>query len=75
MRVERVIGKVFDVDPAELRDASSRDAIPGWDSMGHLTLVLALEEQFGVNLAIDDAMEMIDVGRIKQILRTYGVTC
>jgi acyl carrier protein len=75
MRVERVIGKVFQVDPAELGDTSSRDAVRGWDSMGHLTLVLALEEQFGVTLAIDDAMEMTDVGRIKQVLRTYGVAC
>lgn len=75
MRVERVVGEVFNIDPAELKDASTRDGIIGWDSMGHLILMLALEEQFGVSLAIDDAMEMVNVGRIKEILRTYGVEC
>ena len=73
MRVEQVIGRVFKVDPDELDDSSSRDAIKGWDSMGHLTLILELEAEYKVGIAIADAMEMVSVGKIKQILGKYGV--
>ena len=75
MRVEQVIGKVFKVDPDELNDASSRDAVKGWDSMAHLTLILELEAEYKVSIAIADAMEMVSVEKIKEILRTYGVQC
>ena len=73
MRVEQVIGRVFKVDPDELNDSSSRDTIKGWDSMGHLTLILELEAEYKVSIAIADAMEMVSVGKIKQILGKYGV--
>ena len=75
MKVEQVIGKVFKVDPDELNDASSRDAVKGWDSMAHLTLILELEAEYKVSIAIADAMEMVSVEKIKEILRNYGVQC
>jgi acyl carrier protein len=73
MRVEQVIGRVFKVDSDELDDSSSRDTIKGWDSMAHLTLILELEAEYKVNIAIADAMEMVSVEKIKQLLRNYGV--
>ena len=73
MRVEHVIGKVFKVDPEDLDASSSRDTIKGWDSMAHLTLILELEAEYHVSIAIADAMEMVSVEKIKEILRNYGV--
>lgn len=73
MRVEQVIGRVFKVDSDELDDSSSRDTIKGWDSMAHLTLILELETEYKVSIAIADAMEMVSVEKIKQLLRNYGV--
>ena len=73
MNVEKIVGKVFNVDPDELDESSSRDLIKGWDSMGHLNLILELEAQFKVSIAIADAMEMVSVEKIKQLLRNYGV--
>jgi len=73
MTIEEVIGKVFQVDPDELNESSSRETIEGWDSMGHLNLILELESEFKVNIAIADAMEMTSVERIKAILTRYGI--
>jgi acyl carrier protein len=75
MRVEEIIGKLFNVDPDELDNLSSRDTIEGWDSMGHLNLILGLEAEFKVSISIADAMEMVSVEKIRQILRNYGVHC
>ena len=75
MTIEEIIGKVFNVDPEELDDSSSRSSIKGWDSMGHLNLILALEEEFQVSIAIADAIEIRSVENIKYVLRNYGVLC
>jgi acyl carrier protein len=75
MTIEEIIGKVFQIDPDELDDSSSRETIEGWDSMGHLNLILGLEAAYKVNIAIADAMEMISVESIKAILSRYGIVC
>ena len=75
MTVEEIIGRVFQVDADEIDGSSSRDTIEGWDSMGHLNLILGLEAEYKVNIAIADAMEMSSVEKIRAILARYGVAC
>ena len=72
MTVEQIISKVFSTKLKELNDLSARETIEGWDSMGHLTLITEIEEQFKVNISIADALQMISVREIKTILRSYG---
>ena len=74
MTVEEVIARVFKIDSRTLVDSSSRDSIEQWDSMGHLQLITELEQHFGVSLSIGDAMEMVSVGKVKEILRRYGAS-
>jgi acyl carrier protein len=68
--VEDVVSRVFGVD---VDDDASPETVEGWDSMGHLNLVAALEKSFNVSIDIGDAMEMTSVRKIKQILVDYGV--
>ena len=74
MTIEELVGKVFQINPEELSDASSRNTIEQWDSMGHLALITALEEQFQVSISITDAMEMANIRKIKDVLKEYGVS-
>jgi acyl carrier protein len=74
MSVEAVVARVFNLDPALVTDESSRDTIEEWDSMGNMSLVLGLEEEFKVSLSIADAMDMTSVQQIKKVLREYGVS-
>ena len=73
MSVEEVVARVFNLDPSEVTDQSSKETIAEWDSMGHLSLITGLEEEFKVSFAIADAMEMSSVQQIKSILKDYGV--
>ena len=74
MSVEKVVARVFNLDPSEVTDESSKETIEEWDSMGNMSLVTGLEEVFKVSLSIADAMEMTSVQHIKRILREYGVS-
>jgi acyl carrier protein len=71
--VEEVVCQVFGADPGSIDASSSPDSVEGWDSMGHLNLVAALEKRFNVSIDIGDAMEMVSVRRIREILLDYGV--
>ena len=44
-------------------------AVPGWDSMGHLSLATKLEEAFGISFDVDELMEMENVRAIVRIVQ------
>jgi acyl carrier protein len=67
-RIRGVVADVFGVPSASLTDASSPDTIDGWDSLGHVNLVLALESEFAVSISPEDAIAMVSIGRIQQVL-------
>jgi len=71
--VEEVVSGVFGVEPQSLDESSSPESVEGWDSMGHVNLVTALEQHLNVSIDIDDVMEMGSVGKIREILLAYGV--
>jgi len=72
--VEEVVARTFNLDVSDVTDQSSNETIEEWDSMGNLSLVAGLEEEFKVSIAIADAMEMTSVQEIKRVLKEYGVT-
>ena len=49
-RIARILGDLFGVVPARCTDSLSPEHVKGWDSIGHMTLVLTLEQTFGVEL-------------------------
>lgn len=47
--------------------------IPAWDSVGHMGLVAALEDEFDIEMEIDDIIDMSSYEKGKEILAKYGV--
>jgi acyl carrier protein len=59
---------VFDISEEEIVDTSSPDNVEGWDSLRHMTLVLALEEEFNVELLDAEVHEMLNFLLIENII-------
>lgn len=55
--VKRVMSDVFGVPVGEIADDATPDAIEAWDSVSHLNLVMALEEEFGVKFTDEQIVE------------------
>lgn len=68
-RIYAIVSKVFRVPRNTIDDESSADTIETWDSLQHLQLILALEEEFDVQFSIDEITVMQSVGTIAAILR------
>ena len=67
--VDRVMKVVRDVFPdGEATHHSSLEDVVGWDSLQHLSLILALEEEFNVSLTPKDIESMQTVQDIVAIL-------
>ena len=67
-RIKKVMSAVFDVPVGEINDESSPDTIESWDSLKHMNLVIALEEEFAIQFEDDEIVEMLNYPLIRQIL-------
>lgn len=65
----RIVSELFEVPDESLSADSCPDTIERWDSVGHLNLVLALEQEFGVRFSPDQIEQMTGVGAIVAILQ------
>lgn len=48
-------------------------AVPLWDSVGHMTLIAALEDAFDIMLDTDDIIDFSSYEKGKEILKKYEV--
>jgi len=67
-KVREAFKTTFDVDPQSVSIDTTADDVPGWDSVGHLSLGANLEESFGISLDVDDLMEMENVRQMVNII-------
>ena len=47
----------------------SIDNVSGWDSMGHVGLMMALQSEFGVSISPAVSIELTDIANIKKFLQ------
>lgn len=66
-KVKNAFVSAFAVDPATFKIEMMPEDINGWDSLGHLRLVTALQEQFGVEYEVNEVMDMDSVQKIVDI--------
>ena len=59
---------VFEIPVDEITDESSPDNIESWDSLKHMNLILALEEEFRIGFSDDEIVEMMNYALIKLIM-------
>ena len=52
---------VFEVPVEEINEESSTDTIKSWDSLKHMNLVIALEEEFDTEIPDEEAEKIISV--------------
>ena len=68
--VARVMADVLGVDPASIGPDSSPDTIPAWDSVQHMNLVIALEQEFGVRFSPEEIEEAVTVRAVADLVRS-----
>jgi acyl carrier protein len=57
-RIRQIMSKVLGVPAETITSDASNETIPGWDSLGHMNLCLALEEAFSLELDGDHVASM-----------------
>jgi acyl carrier protein len=67
-RVRSIAADVLEVPATKITPATSPENLDTWDSVHHLNLVLALEQEFNLQFEPEEIDQMKDVQHILDIL-------
>jgi acyl carrier protein len=67
-RLVEAVASVFGLSDDEVKPESSQENVPDWDSVGHLKLILAIEDAYGVQFSTAQIPELMSVAAIQRAL-------
>lgn len=71
--LEQIFADSLAIQLSDISDTLTYQSIPQWDSVAHMMLIAAVEDEYGIMLDTDDIIDMSSVGKAKAILQKYGV--
>lgn len=71
-RLESVFQDVFDDENIQLTSSTTADDIDDWDSIEHITLISAVEDEFKMRFTMGEVSGMKNVGEMAEIIQQRG---
>lgn len=73
-QLKSLMAKLFQCDQSQLTDDTGPGEVNGWDSLGHVALMSAIQEEFGTHISVEDAIEVESIADIVALLERSAVT-
>jgi acyl carrier protein len=73
-RYNQVFYKVLNIDQSYDLSTLELSKNSQWDSVSHISLITAFEEEYNIMFDAEDVLELISYNIGKSILQKYGIT-
>ena len=67
-RLNSIFCDIFDDESIKISDSTSAADIEDWDSLEHINLIAAVEEEFGMKFKMKEVSGMKNVGEMASII-------
>ena len=67
-RIKKVMSAVFEIPNIEINEESTMDTIEPWDSLKHMNLDIALEDEFQITIPDEEVGNLVSFSLIKLIV-------
>ena len=68
LQLKEIFRSVLRIPDLTLTDQLTADEVPGWDSISHVRLMVAVEETFKVSFSASQLAMLENVGDLKRLL-------
>lgn len=73
-RLQAIFRDVFGDNELIIDRGTNSNDIDGWDSLTHITILEAVQDEFALNFSLDEMIELNDVGKIVDAIIRGGMT-
>lgn len=72
-QLAQIIRRVFRLVDDEPVEDGAIGVLAGWDSLGHIKLIMEVEETFGVSFDAQESTEITSFARLSEALKRHGI--
>lgn len=73
-KYDAIFKETFNLESSQLNSDLEYQSILEWDSVGHMSLIAALEDEFDISMEMDDVIEFGTYETGILTLAKYGIT-
>lgn len=67
-RLKKIILGTLKLEDFDLQDEMSAYQIPGWDSLNHISIILAIEEGYGIRFTLPEVLALKNLGDLQELV-------
>lgn len=67
-RLTEIVQDVLGDDQLELDERTSARDVPGWDSLAHINIMVAVESEYGLTFSSSQLAGFSDLGELQEFL-------
>ena len=68
-KYDKAFVETFEIDKTQIGKELVYQSVPLWDSVGHMGLIAALEDEFDIQFSDDQIVKMLNVGLILEAIK------
>ena len=66
--IQEIFRDIFDDEFLTIESSTNSDDIEDWDSLNHINLVVAIENEFSIKFGFDELSDLKDVGAMVDLI-------
>ena len=67
--LQPIFQDIFEDDELSITAESNADTVKDWDSLAHITLIVAIEQEFEIKFALGELEAMKNVGDMVELMQ------
>ncbi|MFO7445103.1 MAG: acyl carrier protein [Ignavibacteriaceae bacterium] len=67
-RLKKTILNELKLDDYDIRAEMRADEVPGWDSLSHINVILAVEKEYGVRFKGTEVLRLKSIGDLQKLV-------
>lgn len=67
-RLKKTILNVLHLDDFEINTDTRADEVPGWDSLNHINVILAVEKEYKVRFKNIEVLKLKNIGDLQKLV-------
>jgi len=67
-KLTEIVSELFDLNPTSVRDELTPEDVELWDSLNHLRLITAVEQEFAIRLSTGDIESITSLAVLRALI-------
>lgn len=67
-KLKKTILRELKLDDFDFNENTTADQVPGWDSLSHLNIILAIEKEFGIRFKPYELLKLKNIGELQKLI-------